>query len=237
MQQRPPSCKRHLYLSSSFKLCMPGAHLTLHWNNGDIVPTSSSSFCFWRSSRIICSSSSSSLSLSLSEEYSSVSLRPCCRLNRQMQRWDGGGPTRTHSQPTIIPASFHLCMSAISARNLSISSFSVAICLRSICSSEISSSCSVRISFSYLEKEEKPRVRPHGVIRNSPASSTMLISSHRQQQVPGYLKDRWCQKAQLLGKHAMVSSSWSLWRDLKVALHVWQPDRNGSPIRLGMPPF
>lgn len=44
--------------------------------------TSSSSFCFCRSSRIICSSSSSSLSLSLSEEYSSVSLRPCCRLKR-----------------------------------------------------------------------------------------------------------------------------------------------------------
>ena len=44
----------------------------------------------------------------------------------------------------------HLCMSAISARSLSISSFSVAICRRSTCSREISSSCSVRISFSWL---------------------------------------------------------------------------------------
>lgn len=43
-----------------------------------LVLTSSSSFCLCRSSRMICSSSSSSLSLSLSEEYSSVSLRPCC---------------------------------------------------------------------------------------------------------------------------------------------------------------
>lgn len=52
--------------------------------------TSSSSFCFWRSSRIIWSSSSSSLSLSLSDEYSSVSLRPCCRLEgvAQSHRWD-----------------------------------------------------------------------------------------------------------------------------------------------------
>lgn len=42
----------------------------------------------------------------------------------------------------------HLCISAISARSRSISSFSVAICRRSTCSSDISSSCSVRISFS-----------------------------------------------------------------------------------------
>ena len=40
--------------------------------------TSSSSFCRCRSCRMSCSSSSSSLSLSLSDEYSSVSLRPCC---------------------------------------------------------------------------------------------------------------------------------------------------------------
>lgn len=43
---------------------------------------------------------------------------------------------------------FYLCISAISARRRSISSFSEAICLRRNCSMASSSSCSVKISFS-----------------------------------------------------------------------------------------
>lgn len=53
--------------------------------------------------------------------------------------------------------SSYLCMSAISPRSLSISSFSVAICLRSTCSREISSSCSVRISFSWWRRDGEAR--------------------------------------------------------------------------------
>lgn len=127
-----------------------------------IFLTSSSSFCFCRSSKIICSSSSSSLSLSLSDEYSSVSLRPCCRLrktsldytlNRVCSVRCASHYNTFHTQTSS--AFSYLCMSAISARSLSISSFSVAICLRSTCSREISSSCSVRISFSWLWTKKK----------------------------------------------------------------------------------
>lgn len=45
-------------------------------------------------------------------------------------------------------SAFYLCISAISARRRSISSFSEAICLRRNCSMASSSSCSVKISFS-----------------------------------------------------------------------------------------
>lgn len=67
--------------------------------------TSSSSFCLCKSSKMTWSSSSSSLSLSLSEEYSSVSLRPCCwRLNgdRGRRTWQVTG----EKYACLLPSSF-----------------------------------------------------------------------------------------------------------------------------------
>ena len=143
------SCRHSKDIIRQLRLDQSLWSLTLRWNNGPIL-TSSSSFCFCRSSRIICSSSSSSLSLSLSEEYSSVSLRPCCRLSNRIQDYSWGRQyVLSYLLTEVVLALPHLWMSAISARSLSISSFSVAICLRNTCSREISSSCSVRISFSW----------------------------------------------------------------------------------------
>lgn len=73
----------------------------------------------------------------------------------------------TFSSPGPAQSLSDLWMSAISARSLSISSFSVAISLRNTCSSEISSSCSVRISFSWLwrHKTVPSQVVTHGGLR------------------------------------------------------------------------